>query len=74
MCLREGLRARKEVGWEKGGIREVGKGMAPGECNHPLPPYQLTPNPHTPLGYCVMGCCMDIATHFSSISTDAAQN
>ena len=48
---------------------------APGEHNHPLPPYQLTPNSHPPaLVYSRRGCCIYTATPFSTSCTDAARN
>jgi hypothetical protein len=48
---------------------------APSEHNHPLPPYQLTPNPHPPaLVYSRRGCCIHTETPFSTSCADAARN
>ena len=41
-----------------------------GEYNHPT----SSPQTPTPLGSCTMGCCINTATHFSSICTAAARN
>jgi len=63
--LREGLRARKEG---RVGLGSYWRGYkAPGEYNHPLPPYQLTPNPQPPLVYSRRGCCIHPATPFRLI-------
>ena len=61
----DGSREVVEVGKDKG---------TPGEHEQPLPPYQLTPNLHLPLGYCNRGCCNHSAAPFSFNCTDAARN
>jgi hypothetical protein len=73
MGLREGLRARKEGRMGLGRYWRGRKGYGtPGEYNHPLPPYQLTPNLHPLLVYSRRGCCKDTATLFSTSCKDGA--